>query len=366
MADEKSVLEALRQVVDPGTRKDLVALGAVRKIRIDEGRVFLDLVLPGAVPREKENWIKHEAIKAVREVADVKGVLIDIKSSARPAGPPQAQGAPHGPPADVLPDVKYVVAVASGKGGVGKSTVATNLAIAIARTGAATGLLDADVYGPSAPTMMGVTEQPQATSDQKILPIEKHGLKMMSMGFLSTDDTPIIWRGPMVHSLISQFLRQVEWGALDYLVIDMPPGTGDAQLTLTQLCPLSGAVIVSTPQEVALIDARKGLRMFQRVNVPVLGLVENMSYFACPHCDERTYIFRKDGGKATAKELEVELLGEVPIDPAVAVAGDEGLPIVARDPSSPGAVAFQAVARRVLEKLSALPARKSGVESLQW
>ncbi|MBI4613975.1 MAG: Mrp/NBP35 family ATP-binding protein [Planctomycetes bacterium] len=273
-------------------------------------------------------------------------------------------------PRDVLPEVKDVIAVASGKGGVGKSTVAVNLALSFVRMGKTSGLLDIDVYGPSAPTMFGIFEQPRTTPDHKLLPLEKYGLSLMSMGFLSTDDTPIIWRGPMVHGLVNQFLHQVDWGALDALVIDMPPGTGDAQLTLTQVAPLSGAVIVTTPQEVALIDARKGLKMFQKVNVPVLGIVENMSHFACPHCGEGTYIFSKGGGRSTAEELGVPFLGEIPIDPEIVVGGDQGEPIVIRHPDSPAARAFHAVAERTLAELARIQAQtaqaRAAVGKMKW
>jgi ATP-binding protein involved in chromosome partitioning len=256
---------------------------------------------------------------------------------------------------EVLPDVRNTIAVASGKGGVGKSTVAVNLALALAQTGAQVGLMDADVYGPSIPIMLGTKGQhPQATSDHKIGTIERFGLRMMSIGFLTDERAPVIWRGPMVGKLIQEFLLNVEWGELDYLVVDLPPGTGDAQLTLCQAAPLSGAIVVTTPQEVALEDVVRALRMFNRVEVPVLGIVENMSYFVCPHCGERSHIFRAGGGRRAAEQLRVAFLGEIPLDPAVCESGDEGEPILVRAPDSPTAQAFRDIAGRIAAALSTL------------
>lgn len=237
--------------------------------------------------------------------------------------------------------IRHVIAVASGKGGVGKSTVAVNLTLALSKLGNKCGLLDADIYGPSVPMMLGISARPEAQAD-KVIPIEVMGIKAMSMGLLTTDDMPVIWRGPMVANIIQQFLNQVAWGPLDYLVIDLPPGTGDAQLTLTQKAPLAGAVIVTTPQEVALLDARRGLKMFQEVNVPVLGIVENMSYFICDQCEKRHDIFRRGGGKRIAEELGLELLAEIPLDPAIAEGGDNAKPVVD---------AFRSLAERLAQKL---------------
>ena len=256
----------------------------------------------------------------------------------------------QGPP---LPDVKSIVAVASGKGGVGKSTTAVNLAVALSRApqGTAVGLLDADVYGPSMPLMFGLRDRPRVDADRKLIPLESHGIKVISMGFLSDPDKAVIWRGPMVHGLLQQFIRDVRWGALDYLVIDLPPGTGDAHISISQIIEITGVVIVTTPQEVSLIDARKGLQMFRQMKVPVLGIVENMSYFLCPHCNERTEIFRAGGGRRAAKELGVPFLGEIPIDPAVVISGDEGKPIIDRNPESPASQAYARFATEVLGKL---------------
>jgi ATP-binding protein involved in chromosome partitioning len=248
---------------------------------------------------------------------------------------------------NLIPGVKYVIAVSSGKGGVGKSTVSVNLAVALALTGAKVGLLDADIYGPNIPMMMGVSKPPEQ-QDGKIVPANSHGVKLISMGFFVPEDTAVVWRGPMVHTAIQQLFRDVLWGELDYLLIDLPPGTGDAQLTLTQLVPLTGAVTVTTPQEVALHDVRKGMMMFQKVNVPLLGIVENMSYFLCGHCGERTEIFSHGGGERAAATLGVPFLGRVPIDPAIRDGGDSGNPIVVADPASPQSAAFREIAQKII------------------
>jgi len=252
---------------------------------------------------------------------------------------------------NIIPGVKFIIAVSSGKGGVGKSTVAVNLAVAMALTGAKVGLLDADIYGPNIPMMMGVTKPPEQ-KDGKIAPAESHGVKLMSMGFFVPEETAVVWRGPMVHTAIQQLFRDVLWDKLDYLLIDLPPGTGDAQLTLTQLVPLTGAVTVTTPQEVALHDVRKGMMMFQKVNVPLLGIVENMSYFLCGHCGERTEIFSHGGGERAAAKLGVPFLGRIPLDPAIRDGGDSGTPIVVADPASPQSAAFKDIAQNIIAKVS--------------
>ncbi|MCW5799295.1 MAG: Mrp/NBP35 family ATP-binding protein [Nitrospira sp.] len=278
-------------------------------------------------------------------------------------------GAPHQDEAatrpNIIPGVKHVVAVSSGKGGVGKSTVSVNLAVALALTGAKVGLLDADIYGPNIPMMMGVEKTPEQ-QDGKITPAESHGVKLISMGFFVPEDTAVVWRGPMVHTAIQQLFRDVLWGELDYLLIDLPPGTGDAQLTLTQLVPLSGAVTVTTPQEVALHDVRKGMMMFQKVNVPLLGIVENMSFFVCGHCGERTEIFSHGGGERAAEKLGIPFLGRVPIDPVIRAGGDTGNPIVVAKPDSPQAQAFRDIAAKLAAALQTggASAAKSRIESL--
>ena len=269
-----------------------------------------------------------------------------------------AQGRSQGKE-DLIPNVKHVIAISSGKGGVGKSTVAANLAVALALSGAKIGLMDADVYGPNIPMMMGVTKPPEQ-QDGKIKPAESHGVKLISMGFFVPEETAVVWRGPMIHTTIQQFLRDVIWGELDYLLIDLPPGTGDAQLTLTQLVPICGAVTVTTPQEVALHDVRKGMMMFQKVNVPLLGIIENMSYFVCGHCGERTEIFSHGGGERAAEKLGVSFLGRIPIDPAIRAGGDAGVPIVIADPTSPQAAAFRQIASTLAARIGAMDAGAEG------
>ncbi len=263
-----------------------------------------------------------------------------------PGGPNPAQGEKE----TLLPGVRRIIAVSSGKGGVGKSTVAVNLAIALAQSGNRVGLMDADVYGPNIPMMMGIAKAPEQ-EDGKIKPAERHGVKVISMGFFVPEDAALVWRGPMVHTAIQQFFRDVRWGELDYLLIDLPPGTGDAQLTLTQLVPLCGAVTVTTPQAVALYDVRKGVRMFQKVNVPLLGLVENMSFFVCGHCGTRTEIFSTGGGEQAAAQLGIPFLGRVPIDPAIRAGGDSGEPVIVAAPDSPVAAAFHNVAAALVGQL---------------
>ncbi len=270
------------------------------------------------------------------------------------AGPgnPAAQDA-------LLPGVKHIIAVASGKGGVGKSTVSTNLSVALAQTGAKVGLMDADIYGPNIPMMMGVPKPPEKEGD-KIKPAEAHGVQIISMGFFVPEETAIVWRGPMVHTAIQQFFRDVLWGELDYLLVDLPPGTGDAQLSLSQIVPLTGVVTVTTPQEVALYDVRKGMMMFKKVNVPLLGVIENMSFFVCGHCGERTEIFSFAGGERAAKKFEIPFLGRIPLDPAIREGGDAGRPIVVSDPNSPLTKAFQGVAEALLTRVRELTSEPAG------
>ena len=256
-----------------------------------------------------------------------------------------------------IPGVKNLIAVGSGKGGVGKTTIAVNLALALQRLGHPTALLDADVYGPNVPLMLGVDEPPEAIGD-RIQPIERHGLKVMSMGFISPGDKPLIWRGPMLHNVIQQFLRQVDWGGVEYLVVDLPPGTGDVALSLMQSAPITGAVVVTTPSDVALEDARKAVNMFRQVRVPLLGIVENMSYLVCPHCQNRVDVFSRGGGRRTADEMDVNFLGEVPLDPEVRVGGDMGESVALRAPDDPHASAFYELARNVLARVEALGAPK--------
>jgi len=296
--------------------------------------------------------LHSQARKLVSQLPGVSEVHVRMGTGGQASARPQ-----HGPPqpqkADLIPEVKHTIAVSSGKGGVGKSTVAVNLALALQGTGATVGLVDVDVYGPDIPLMMGARGKP-GMFENRIIPVESHGIKLISIGFFVPEGEAIVWRGPVIHSAVQQFLKDVIWGALDYLVFDMPPGTGDAQLSLSQVIPLSGAVIVTTPQDVALLDVRKAFAMFRKMNVPLLGVVENMSYFACPHCGEKTAIFGEGGGQRLSEEMRVPLLGQIPLDPEVRKGGDEGLPIVVRQPDSALAQAFRQLADTVAARISAL------------
>ena len=289
--------------------------------------------------KEKPKPQSDSATKGHPELQVISGSQISGRQPRQPT-PPQQQQQQN----ITLPNIKYKIAVASGKGGVGKSTVATNLAISLANGGSAVGLLDADAYGPSIPTMMGIQEQPKTSPERKIIPLVRHDIKLMSIGFMVPEEQAMIWRGPMLHGAIRQLLGDVDWGELDYLIIDLPPGTGDVALSLTQALPLTGALIVTTPQDVALADVRRGVAMFERLGVPILGIIENMSYFLCPHCNEKTEIFRADGGKNTSERFGVAFLGQIPLDAEVCTAGDIGVPIVAGHPESPQSGAFGTVA----------------------
>jgi ATP-binding protein involved in chromosome partitioning len=341
---EEQVTNALKSVKYPGFTRDIVSFGLVKSVHIDDGEVKVQLALATNDPNVPAA-IKNDAESALRGIKGVRNTKILIDIHAPPAGAGAGIGAMR------IPGIKHVVAVASGKGGVGKSTVASNLAVAFEQTGARVGLCDCDIYGPSISLMFGTRERPTATEENKIVPIEQYGLRLMSMGFLLDDTSPAILRGPMVTRYTQQFLRQVEWGELDYLVLDLPPGTGDIQLTIVQTVALSGAIIVTTPQEVALIDARKAATMFEKVNVPVLGLIENMSYFMSPSDGKRYDIFGSGGGEREARRLRVPLLGQIPIDIATREAGDRGIPVVNEDRQSPVSTEFKRIAeglRKVL------------------
>jgi ATP-binding protein involved in chromosome partitioning len=350
---EDRVLEALKTVRFPGLSRDIVSFGFVKDLAVGGGNVSFRLEIVTESARAAEE-IKRDATEKLRSLPGVHAVTIalDVKSPAQAAAPRSVPGVAP-PDAAILRDVRFKIAVASGKGGVGKSTVAANLALALERLGNRVGLMDSDIYGPSQQMMMGIEEKPFVNEENQIVPITRHGVKVMSLGFLMDVDQPVIWRGPMVMKAVEQFLQDVAWGSLDFLVIDLPPGTGDAQLTLTQKIHLSGAVIVTTPQDVSLIDARKGLAMFQKVNVPVLGIIENMSYYVCPECGHREEIFKHGGGKRTAEQLQVPFLGEIPLDPKVAIGGDSGLPIVAGEPKSPVTEAYLRLAETVARGLGA-------------
>jgi len=344
-----AVLDVLRPVQDPELRKSLVELNMIRNVTIDEaGRVNFTLVLttPACPLRE---FIVEECQQAVQTLPGVAEVTVAVTAET-----PQQKALPD---RQGIAGVKNIVAVSSGKGGVGKSTVAVNIAVALAQAGAKVGLLDADIYGPNAPTMLGLEQAKvmvqQGAQGEVLEPSFNHGVQLVSMGFLIDKDQPVIWRGPMLNGIIRQFLYQVAWGELDYLVVDLPPGTGDAQLTLVQAVPMAGAVIVTTPQDVALLDARKGLKMFQQMGVPVLGIVENMSYFIPPDQPDKQYdIFGSGGGEKTAKELQVPLLGCVPLEISLRQGGDRGVPIVVGEPASASAKALVAIAQQVAAKVS--------------
>ena len=374
---EKEVLDALAAVRDPDKGGDVVSLGMISGVVVRDGNVgFAIEVEPERGPRLDP--LRKAAEQAVEALPGVVSVTAVLTAEARPPGgrpqPPArgvpghgaAPGAPGPRPAAaakpaLAPGVRTIVAVASGKGGVGKSTVAANLALALKANGRSVGVLDADIYGPSMPRMLGISGRPSASPDGKILrPMENYGIKCMSIGFLVPEDTPMIWRGPMVMSALQQMLRDVSWGELDIMIVDMPPGTGDAQLTMAQQVALAGAVIVSTPQDIALIDARKGLAMFEKVDVPVLGIIENMSYFLCPHCGERSDIFSHGGARREAERLGTDFLGEVPLDMAIRETSDDGRPITASAPDSPYARTFRDIAARVWDKVSGeTPARRA-------
>ena len=359
--DEAGVLAALATVIEPDSGRDVVSLKMVSGLVVKDGNVGFSLEVDPARGEALEplRQAAEAAVFALDGVSSVTAVLTAHSAggeSAAPAAAPRGDtGAGEGGArTPLLPDVGAIIAVASGKGGVGKSTVACNLALGLARLGLSVGLLDADIYGPSLPRMMGATGRPSTDDAGKtLIPMAAHGLKCMSIGFMVAEDSPMIWRGPMVMSALEQMLRDVAWGALDVLVVDMPPGTGDAQLTMAQRVPLAGAVIVSTPQDIALLDARKGLNMFRKVNVPVLGIVENMSFFHCPKCGERSDIFGHGGARADAEAYGVDFLGEVPLHMAIRSAGDGGAPIVVGAPESPEATAFMTVAAAVRDRLGA-------------
>ncbi len=339
---QEQVLSVLRTVQDPDLHKDIVSLGFVKDVRVAGGEVdfTIELTTPACPVRDV---MKAEAEQKVAALPGVSAARANMTASVRARG---------GFGREAVPGIKNIVAVGAGKGGVGKSTTAVNLALALAATGAKVGLLDGDVYGPNLPQMLGAHGQPEATAEKTIIPLQAHGVKVISMGMLVPPDQPVIWRGPMLHGAVQQFMRDVAWGELDYLIVDLPPGTGDVSLSMAQSVPVAGAVLVTTPQGVSVSDVRKAVGMFRQLNIPVLGVVENMSYFVCGHCQERTEIFGHGGGARMAEELGIPFLGEVPIDTRVRSGGDEGQPIVVAAPDTPAAGAFRKVARRVAAQIS--------------
>jgi len=358
---KSAVLDRLRQIKGPDLEGDIVSLGLVSDVFVSDGRVAFSITVPAERAKELEP-LRQAAEKVVKEVTGVETAMVALTAERAPgaAGKTAAQSAPaaprqarrpaeeQAPPKPGVPGIRHIFAVASGKGGVGKSTTTANLALAMAALGRKVGVLDADIYGPSVPRLFNVSGRPEPLSGRMLKPLEGYGVKVMSMGFMVEEETPMIWRGPMVISALTQMLREVAWGELDVLVVDMPPGTGDAQLTMAQQVPLAGAVIVSTPQDLALIDARKGLNMFKRVDVPVLGIVENMSYFLCPDCGGRHDIFGHGGARAEAARLGVPFLGEVPLTMKIRETSDAGTPVVVSDPEGAAAGIYKEIAAKVL------------------
>ncbi|MCY4515449.1 MAG: Mrp/NBP35 family ATP-binding protein [Candidatus Tectomicrobia bacterium] len=379
---EAQVHDILKTVPYPGYSRDIVSFGMVKNISIDGRNVGILIRLTEHQP-EIAGQIRESVSAALRNLPAVANLQVDLEMP--PAPSPQVEhehhgqgdhghdhhnhghdhGHPHGrqaPPfptqeAQALPGVRSIVAVASGKGGVGKSTVATNLAVALGQAGLQTGLLDADIYGPNIPLLMGVDGKPEVRNDNRIVPFFNHGVKMQSLGFFLTDSTPVIWRGPMVMKAVQQLLQETDWGELDVLVIDLPPGTGDVQLTLVQTVPLTGAVLVTTPQNLALLDVQKGAEMFKHVNAPLLGIVENMSFYQCPDCGKETEIFRRGGGQKESERLGIPLLGRIPLESAVCDAGDAGVPVVVGEPDGRAGQEFRQVAAAVVDVLTNKPQR---------
>ena len=349
--DRESVLENLRTVKDPQLKRDIVSLEFVRDVEIMDSTIRLSLVINTPVSPSRLK-LQQAARESLLGLSGIKAVEINLRSEVPKT--PATEGKQS------VPGISNIIAISSGKGGVGKSTVAVNLAIGLARFGARIGLLDTDMYGPNVPIMVGINEEP-LTRGQKLLPHQAHGVKVMSLGFLNRGDKPVVWRGPMLHTAVRQFLYDVEWDDLDYLIVDMPPGTGDVQLSLAQLVPVQGAVLVTTPQEVAMADVRKAINMFEQVHIPVLGIVENMSYFICPSCSERHEIFGSGGGQELATRFNTALLGQIPISISVREGGDIGVPIVVGAPDSPQAIAFMQIAENVATQISLSSLKSPGL-----
>ncbi|HEY6360265.1 MAG TPA: Mrp/NBP35 family ATP-binding protein [Vicinamibacterales bacterium] len=341
--DRDAVLTALRVVVDPDLHRDIVSLGFVKDLTVDGGRVAftIELTTPACPVKDQ---MREQAAAAVRALSGVSGVSVTMTAKVRSVSAPETGRTP-------LPGVKNVIAVGAGKGGVGKTTVSVNLALALARCGSRVGLLDGDIYGPNVPIMLGINQQ-LTTDGQRIVPAQKHGVQVVSMGFLTSDDSPVIWRGPMLHGAIQQFFREVAWTDLDYLIVDMPPGTGDVALSLSQTVPVAGSIVVTTPQQVSLADTRRALRMYEKLNIPAIGLVENMSYYACTNCHHEADIFGHGGGEALATSMGVPFLGRLPIYQPIREGGDTGVPLIVAEPGSSAGRAFMAVAERTAAQVS--------------
>jgi len=350
LVDRDAVLNALRVVVDPDIRKDIVSLGFVKDLTIADGRASftIELTTPACPVKDQ---MRDQAVAAVRAVPGISDVKVQLTAKVRSATFSEAGRPP-------IPGVKNVIAVGAGKGGVGKTTVSVNLALALARCGSRVGILDGDMYGPNVPIMLGLNNTQMGTDGQRIVPAEKYGIQVVSIGFLTNDDAPIIWRGPMLHQAIQQFFREVAWKDLDYLIIDMPPGTGDVALSLSQTVPVVGSVVVTTPQRVSLADSRRAVRMYQKLNIPTLGIVENMSYHRCTNCHHESDLFGHGGGEAMASEMDVPFLGRLPIYQPIREGGDTGVPLVVAEPASEAARAFLTVAERTAAQIS-IAAHKS-------
>jgi ATP-binding protein involved in chromosome partitioning len=341
--NEAAVLEALKVVKDPDLHRDIVTLGFIKNLVVNGGRVgfTIELTTPACPVKD---LMRDQARAAVMQLSGVTQVDVQMSARVREAVGPDASRA-------ALPGVRNVIAVGAGKGGVGKTTVAVNLAIALAQCGSRVGMIDADIYGPNVPIMLGIKTQ-LTTDGQKIVPAEKYGLQVISMGFLTSDDAPIIWRGPMLHGALQQFFREVRWKELDYLVVDLPPGTGDISLSLSQTVPVAGAIVVTTPQQVSLADSRRAIAMYRKLNIPTLGIIENMSYYVCPNCSHEAHIFGGGGGEAMAAEFDVPFLGRIPIYQPIREGSDSGVPLVISEPDSPAARAFMAAAERTAAQVS--------------
>ena len=346
--NKEKALELFRTIKYPGFSRDIVSFGIIKDFEIENKNAVVSLNITSNDEKKKRE-IVDAIISVLKESGEVDEVEIKEAEQIKRQATPQPQNQWAGQ--SLIKGVKHTIAVASGKGGVGKSTVASNLAICLSNLGHSVGLLDCDIYGPSVPTIMGTNEKPGIGEGRKIIPLEKHGIKLMSLGLLLDDEAPVIWRGPIVAKLITQFIDDITWGEIDYLVMDLPPGTGDVQLTLAQKVKLTGAIIVTTPQQLALLDADKGAAMFRQVNAPVLGIVENMSMFQCPHCKEETDIFGSGGGEREALKLKVPFLGKVPIESVVRTSGDDGIPVVINAPESSSAKAFMEIAERVVSSI---------------
>jgi ATP-binding protein involved in chromosome partitioning len=343
MVSEHVVLDALKVVKDPDLHQDIVTLGFIKNLRIDGGKVAftIELTTPACPVKEQ---MKDQATAAVRSISGVTAVDVEMSASVRAVAAPDAGRAP-------VEGVKNIIAVGAGKGGVGKTTVAVNLAVALAQCGSRVGMIDGDIYGPNVPIMLGIKTQ-LTTDGKKIIPAEKYGIQVISMGFMTSDDSPVIWRGPMLHGAIQQFFREVRWNDLDYLIVDMPPGTGDVALSLSQTVPVAGSIVVSTPQQVSLADSRRAVRMYQKLNIPTLGIIENMSHFICTNCHHEADIFGHGGGQKMAEDLGVPFLGRIPIYQPIREGSDSGVPLVMSEPNSPAGKAFIATAERVAAEIS--------------